>query len=80
MELLIPFLGIFEAPSYVVFVVIKFLNKLRHFVEDKKSIMGKIGSLVIKKSHDMHVGRVRSNLPEKLNGRFKLQLFESSGG
>jgi hypothetical protein len=40
----------------------------------------KIGSLVIKKSCDMHVGRVPSNLPEKLNGRFKLQLFEISGG
>ena len=40
----------------------------------------KIGSLGINRSCDQHVGGIPSNLPEKLNRRFILQLFETSGG
>ena len=40
----------------------------------------KIGILGINRSHDQHVGGISSNLPEKLNRRFNLQLFKTLGG
>jgi hypothetical protein len=44
-------------------------------------IEGKIGRKKwVNRSHETHVGRVSSNLSEKLNKRFKLKLFETSRG
>ena len=40
----------------------------------------KIGSLGINRSRDQLVGGIPSNLLEKHNRRFNLQLFETSGG
>jgi hypothetical protein len=37
----------------------------------------KIESLGINRSRDRHVGGIPFNLPEKLNRRFNLQLFET---
>jgi hypothetical protein len=43
-------------------------------------IEGKIEKKRVNRSREAHMGRVPSNLPEKLNRRFILQLFEISGG
>jgi hypothetical protein len=40
----------------------------------------KIGSLGINISRDTHVGRVPSDLPENVDGRFILSVFETLGG
>jgi hypothetical protein len=40
----------------------------------------KIGRFLVKNARETHVCGISSNLPEKLNIRFILQVFETSGG
>jgi hypothetical protein len=41
---------------------------------------GKIGRYFLNNTSEMHVGGIPSNLPEKHNRRFNLQLSETSEG
>jgi hypothetical protein len=42
-------------------------------------VRDKIGKILVKNARDRHVGGMPSKLPEKVNGRFVLQVFETSG-
>jgi hypothetical protein len=40
----------------------------------------KIGRILIKNARDQHVGRIPSKLPETVDGRFVLLVFETLEG